>query len=56
MDKKLEITLLNDLYGGLLTERQRSIMDLYYNDDLSLREIAQDLCITPQGVRDTTSL
>ncbi len=53
MAKKLvEMSLLFDLYGGMLTERQRAIFDMYYNDDLSLAEIAENAGITRQGARD----
>lgn len=48
----LEMTLLFDYYGELLTERQRSCLDLRYNQDLSLGEIAQELGISRQGVHD----
>ena len=40
MGKNLEIGVLLDLYGKLLTEKQFDVLDLYYNDDLSLAEIA----------------
>ncbi len=52
MSKNLDITLLLDFYGDMLTEKQRSFLSLYYNDDLSLSEIAADEGITRQGVRD----
>ncbi len=52
MDKKIEISMLLDLYTGLLTDKQAETMDLYYNEDLSLSEIAENMGITRQGVRD----
>ena len=52
-EKNLEIGYLLDFYGDLLPERRRDIMDLYYNDDLSLAEIAEQMDITRQAVRDS---
>ena len=49
----LEWTLLFDYYGELLTERQQTCFDLYYNQDLSLGEIAEEAGISRQGVYDT---
>ena len=46
------MTMLFDFYGELLTERQREFFDLYYNEDLSLAEIAENSGISRQGVRD----
>ncbi|MDE7054354.1 MAG: YlxM family DNA-binding protein [Oscillospiraceae bacterium] len=46
------MTMLFDFYGELLTERQREFFDLYYNEDLSLSEIAENNGISRQGVRD----
>lgn len=46
---------LMDVYGGLLTERQREIMNLHYNLDLSFSEIAEQTGITRQGVADSVS-
>ncbi len=46
------MAMLYDFYGDLLTERQKEFYDLYYNDDLSLSEIAENYDITRQGVRD----
>lgn len=48
----LEMTLLFDYYGDLLTERQRMCIDLRHNQDLSLAEIAQELHVSRQGVYD----
>lgn len=53
MEKLLEITLLYDFYGELLTDRQKNIFELYYQNDLSLAEIADNLNISRQGVYDT---
>ena len=52
-EKNLEIGYLLDFYGDILPERRRDIMDLYYNDDLSLSEIAEQMGITRQAVRDS---
>ncbi len=46
------MTMLFDFYGELLTERQKEFFDLYYNEDLSLSEIAENNGISRQGVRD----
>ena len=48
----IEITMLLDLYGEVLTNKQRDYLNFYYNDDLSLSEIAENEGITRQGVRD----
>lgn len=52
MPKDLSISLLLDFYGNMLTDKQREVIDFYYNDDLSLSEIAENEGITRQGVRD----
>ena len=46
------MTMLFDFYGEVLTDRQKEFYDLYYNEDLSLGEIAENYGITRQGVRD----
>ncbi len=51
----LEMTLLFDYYGDLLTDRQRMCFDLRYNQDLSLAEIADELQVSRQGVHDNLS-
>ncbi|MBQ7645678.1 MAG: hypothetical protein IJS94_00265 [Clostridia bacterium] len=48
----LKFVSLYDFYSPMLSERQRDVLDLYYNDDLSLSEISSELGITRQGVRD----
>ena len=50
--KNLNVVLLADYYGEMLTDNQRKFIEYYYNDDLSLSEIAQNEGITRQGVRD----
>ena len=52
MDKKVEISILIEIYGKLLTEKQLDILDSYYNLDLSLSEIGENNNITRQAVRD----
>lgn len=52
MLKNVEMGLLNDYYGGLLTEYQRDILVKYYDEDLSLAEIAEISGISRQAVRD----
>lgn len=53
VNKNLSMSILLDLYGELLTEKQRDVLELYYNDDLSLAEIAQQYEISRQGVHDS---
>lgn len=50
--KSLEIGYLLDFYGEMLNERRRNVLDMYYNEDMSLSEIAESLGITRQGARD----
>ena len=51
-EKNLEIGYLLDFYGDVLSERKRTVLDYYYNDDLSLAEIAEEIGISRQGVRE----
>lgn len=50
MAKDLTLGILLDFYGGLLTEKQAMALDFYYNQDLSLAEIADEMHISRQGV------
>ena len=52
MEKKLELSLLLEFYGQMLSVRQRELIDYYCNDDLSLAEISELTGITRQGARD----
>lgn len=52
MEKNVQISMLNEFYGKLLTQKQYEIIDNYYNNDLSLSEIAENNQITRQAVRD----
>ena len=49
--KDLSVSVLLDFYGELLTPKQAEALDLYYNQDLSLAEIADDMGVSRQGVR-----
>ena len=50
-EKNLNISLLLDFYGDILSERQQNMLDMYYNEDCSLSEIAENFSISRQGVR-----
>ena len=52
MDNVYEISLLMDFYGQLLTKKQYELLDLHYNNDYSLGEIAEEMDISRQGVYD----
>ncbi|MEG0075150.1 MAG: DNA-binding protein [Eubacterium sp.] len=52
MEKKVIEQLLFDFYGELLTDKQKVIMDYYYNDDCNLAEIGDLVQVTRQGVYD----
>ena len=51
-EKNLAVAELLDRYGSVLSERHRELLDYYYNQDLSLAEIAAEVGISRQGVRD----
>ncbi|MZP43529.1 putative DNA-binding protein [Heliobacterium gestii] len=52
MEKLTRMALLHDFYGQLLTERQRQVLSLYYEDNFSLAEIAEEFSVTRQAVFD----
>ncbi|MBQ8848946.1 MAG: DNA-binding protein [Clostridia bacterium] len=51
-EKNLNVGYLLDFYGELLPERKRAVLDMYYNEDYSLAEIADEIGISRQGVRN----
>lgn len=52
MERKVEVSLLCQIYGKMLTKKQYEVINDYYNNDLSLSEIAENNNITRQAVRD----
>ena len=50
-EKNLNMSLLLDFYGDILSQRQNDMIDMYYNEDCSLAEIAETFSISRQGVR-----
>jgi hypothetical protein len=55
MEKNVTVSILLDIYGKVLTEKQRDVLDLYFNEILSLSEIAEEVGITRQAVHDCIS-
>ena len=53
IEKMVEIGLLFEQYKELLTDKQREIVSLYYEEDYSLGEISENLNVSRQGVYDT---
>ena len=53
MDTNVRMNWLLDFYGAMLTERQKTVMEMHYSDDLSLSEISETLNITRQAVHDS---
>jgi hypothetical protein len=53
LEKSVRISLLNDFYGVLLTKKQKKIVEDYFNNNISLGEISQQLKISRQAVFDT---
>lgn len=52
-EKDLRFGMLLDFYGELLSEKRRAVLDMYFNNDYSLSEIAEQVGITRQGVLDS---
>ena len=52
MEKNVEVSMLLQIYGKMLTDKQYELLNDYYNNDLSLSEIAENVGITRQAVRD----
>ena len=55
MEKKVEWTMLLALYGDMLTDNQREMARLHWEEDLTLAEIAQQFSVSRQSVHDTVT-
>lgn len=52
MNEIVKLSMLLEIYKNLITEKQRDVLNLYYNEDMSLAEIAEEFRISRQAVRD----
>lgn len=52
MNEIVKLSMLLEIYKNLITQKQREVLNLYYNEDLSLAEIAETFNISRQAVRD----
>lgn len=52
IEERVQIAILTKYYGNLLTDRQRDILELYVDNNLSLAEVSEELCISRQAVKD----
>ena len=52
MEKIVKVAQLYDMYGALLNEKQRDVINCYYNEDLSLQEIADNDGRSKQAISD----
>ena len=53
LNKKVDLAFLSAFYGGMLTEKQRRVLSLHCEEDLSLGEIAEEVGISRQAVHET---
>jgi len=53
VEARVQMAMLYDFYGSLLTVKQRQVMELYFDEDLSLGEIAAEFSVSRQAVYDT---
>ena len=55
LNRKVDLAFLSAFYGGMLTEKQRRVLSLHCEEDLSLGEIAEEVGISRQAVHETLS-
>lgn len=55
LNRKVDLAFLSAFYGGMLTDKQRRVLSLHCEEDLSLGEIADEVGITRQAVHETLS-